>query len=267
MDDMDRFLATVRETARILPRSSIEVVCHAIVSTPVKNWKYFVRGVLQLVPLETQRHQVATMLQVWHDNAPGLSADAVQIALATAVHCVEATLREHSMELVSTGPDAGTALRRTDQALLQLIRSAQHDLLLVTFAAYKMPAIMEALTDAIHRGVRFRFVAEGAEHDSDKTSFNPAGALGTELAAHTQVYVWPFERRHVDKSGRHGSLHAKCAVADHRLLFLSSANLTEYAHNLNMEMGLLIQSGTLPSQVTDHFDSLMRNKILVLISK
>jgi PLD-like domain len=44
------------------------------------------------------------------------------------------------------------------------------------------------------------------------------------------------------------SLHAKCAVIDSNLLFLSSANLTEFAFNLNMELGVLIKGGSLPAR-------------------
>lgn len=267
MRDMNRFFEAVRETACILPRSSVDVIGEALVATPSKNRKYFERAILQLVPLAAQRLQVAFLLQSWYNDAPDLPANAVRIALATAAHCAEAEYHAHSMELVWTGPDAGAALRRTDQALLQLIHSAKHNLLIVTFAAYKMPDIMEALTDAIHRGVRFRFVAEGADHDSSKSSFDPVGALGAGLAANAEVYVWPLERRQTDKLGRHGSLHAKCAVADGHLLLLSSANLTDYAHNLNMEMGLLLQNSMMAAQVTDHFEGLIRNKILVSINK
>jgi phosphatidylserine/phosphatidylglycerophosphate/cardiolipin synthase-like enzyme len=36
-------------------------------------------------------------------------------------------------------------------------------------------------------------------------------------------------------------LHAKCAVADSELLFIGSANLTESAFELNMEIGALIR--------------------------
>ena len=46
-------------------------------------------------------------------------------------------------------------------------------------------------------------------------------------------------------------------VADGHWLFLSSANLTEYALSLNMELGVLIRGGPLPRQVEDHFSGLI----------
>ena len=48
---------------------------------------------------------------------------------------------------------------------------------------------------------------------------------------------------------RHGSLHVKCAVADDAAALISSANLTEYAMNLNMELGLMVKGGDLPSSL------------------
>ena len=65
--------------------------------------------------------------------------------------------------------------------------------------------------------------------------------------------------------GKHGSLHAKCAVADRRRLFLSSANLTAYALTLNMELGLLVTDGPLPAQVDQHFRALIEAGKLVTV--
>jgi phosphatidylserine/phosphatidylglycerophosphate/cardiolipin synthase-like enzyme len=62
---------------------------------------------------------------------------------------------------------------------------------------------------------------------------------------------------------RHGSLHAKCAVADRRVLFVSSANLTEYALKLNMELGLLVRGGDLPGRAIGHLRRLVEEGVLV----
>jgi phosphatidylserine/phosphatidylglycerophosphate/cardiolipin synthase-like enzyme len=40
-------------------------------------------------------------------------------------------------------------------------------------------------------------------------------------------------------------------------MFLSSANLTEYAFTINMELGLLVTGGTLPERVQRHFERLV----------
>ena len=73
------------------------------------------------------------------------------------------------------------------------------------------------------------------------------------------VYYWPQESRPKGEGGKTGLLHVKCAVADGHQLFLSSANLTEYAFTINMELGLLITGGKLPGQIDKHFERLIEN--------
>jgi hypothetical protein len=46
-----------------------------------------------------------------------------------------------------------------------------------------------------------------------------------------------------------GTLYVKCAVADGRWLFLSSADLTEDAFSNHKELGVLVTGGKLPVQV------------------
>jgi phosphatidylserine/phosphatidylglycerophosphate/cardiolipin synthase-like enzyme len=57
-------------------------------------------------------------------------------------------------------------------------------------------------------------------------------------------------------------LHVKCAAADGRWLFLSSANLTVYAFTPNMELGVLITGGPLPGQVERHLGRLIGTGVL-----
>jgi len=58
------------------------------------------------------------------------------------------------------------------------------------------------------------------------------------------------------------ALLAKCAVAYDAVLFVSSANLTVCALTLNMELGLLIQGGSAPRAVADHFTRLIAKGVL-----
>ena len=52
-------------------------------------------------------------------------------------------------------------------------------------------------------------------------------------------------------------MHAKVAVADSKIAFISSANLTAHAMEKNMEAGVLIRGGDLPTQLQDHLDGLV----------
>jgi phosphatidylserine/phosphatidylglycerophosphate/cardiolipin synthase-like enzyme len=85
------------------------------------------------------------------------------------------------------------------------------------------------------------------------------------VAAYSAVYYWPKQQRGQDDKGKLGILHVKCAVADGRWLFLSSANLTEYAFTINMELGVLVTGGKLPGQVQEHFEWLVEVGHLVRV--
>lgn len=87
--------------------------------------------------------------------------------------------------------------------------------------------------------------------------------LGGDVANEIKMYIWPREKRSSDAEGRAGVMHVKCAVADCRQLLLSSANLTESALTLNMELGILITGGPQPAAVDAHFGQLVANGLLV----
>jgi phosphatidylserine/phosphatidylglycerophosphate/cardiolipin synthase-like enzyme len=154
-------------------------------------------------------------------------------------------------------------LRRTDQALLQLIDSAHHELIIVSFAVYNIPRVNTALIRAAKRGVHIRIVIESPNESAGKITYDGLKSLGKQVAAHADIYRWPLEKRSTNQEGKPGALHVKCAVADGHMLFISSANLTEYALTLNMEMGVLITGGQLPQQVAQHILAMIKDRTLV----
>ena len=87
--------------------------------------------------------------------------------------------------------------------------------------------------------------------------------MGKEIRRTARIFIWPLEMRPRTEDGKHGSLHAKVAVADGGTLLISSANLTEYAMSLNMELGLLVRGGALPGQVAAHLTQLIEKGIFV----
>lgn len=185
-------------------------------------------------------------------------------ALRAASDVDERRRREQTIELVWTGPSPeGTVLRRTDQVLLDLIRSARRTLHMVTFAAYKIPILNEAMLAAARRGVEIYLIFESPV--AGNITFAVTRTVGEELGALCNIYVWPPDKRPRDDAGRYGSLHAKCALADEETALISSANLTEFALNLNVELGLLVHDGALPGRVVEHLRRLMDENVLVSI--
>ncbi|MBS0474473.1 MAG: hypothetical protein JSR28_04900 [Proteobacteria bacterium] len=187
--------------------------------------------------------------------------------LGYALLAASATSREErerqQLELVWSGPGlTSTTLRSTGPALLELIASATESVYLVTFAAYKVPTVADALAAAEVRGVRVVFVVESDEDNGGKVDFDPVPHLRASGLQRAEVYTWPQEHRLRDERGRYGSLHAKFAVADRARLLVSSANLTEFAFNLNIELGILVTGGHGPAEASHHLDELIRLGVL-----
>lgn len=219
----------------------------------------------QALPNTQWRQDVLDLLSLWQAEYPAAGLFALTTALAAAAHCEAESRRELSLELVWTGPNPqSTPLRRTDQALLQLIRSAKEHLLIVSFAVYKVPEIADALIKALNRGVSLQIVAETPGNSEGKISYGLTTTFGSDILSRAQVLVWPIEQRPKDSEGRHGSLHAKCAVADKEWVFISSANLTHYALMLNLEMGALIYNRVLADEILCQFQTLIESGLLRL---
>ena len=162
------------------------------------------------------------------------------------------------LELVWSGPlPAGSNFRRSDEALLQVVRSARRQISIVTFAAYRVPSIAAALREALALGIEVRFFGETLAGSEGRIRHDAASALGAELAERIVVFEWPLEMRAPDARANRGLLHAKFALADDTTLFVSSANLTEAALDANMELGVLVSGGALPSAVGKHMDRLI----------
>jgi phosphatidylserine/phosphatidylglycerophosphate/cardiolipin synthase-like enzyme len=217
------------------------------------------QAILQSLPTPDFRDATADFLDLWHFSAGGVGAEAVAVALVTAARCELDHRHDETLEIVWTGPEyAETRFRRTEQAILEVVNSATKRLTVVSYAVYRIPRIREALVAAANRGVGIRLIVETPTRVEGQGEYDCLMALGTKVASACSVYYWPQENRAKDDNGKIGILHVKCAVADGRWLFLSSANLTEYAFTINMELGVLVTGGSLPGQVQEHFDRLIR---------
>jgi cardiolipin synthase A/B len=150
----------------------------------------------------------------------------------------------------------------TEQVLLELIQSARESIYLVTFAAYKLPILVKALQDAAARSVRIAFILEDKKESGGKVTLSPFDALRVVGKRVATVYTWPVEMRARNDKGQHGSLHGKLVVTDGTRLFVSSANLTEFALNLNMEMGVLVSGGEVPRRAMANIEALIRDGVL-----
>jgi phosphatidylserine/phosphatidylglycerophosphate/cardiolipin synthase-like enzyme len=245
-----------------VPHDVLERACRGLeilqVDAHTSRWL----AALSELPQPELRARAAALVADFNAVAPGAGPRALAWALRAAEAADRAERARQALELVWTGPAPdGCVLRRTDQALLEVIGRARRKLLVVTYAAYDVAAVRDALLAAESRGVQMTFVLESKEDSGGKVSFSAVQALGS-LAERVAIFSWPLELRPRDALGRPGALHAKCALADEEVLFVSSANLTGFALTLNMELGLLVVGGDLPSTVAKHFEDLVAGNVL-----
>lgn len=223
-------------------------------------------SIVHCFPHAGYRSLIANFLNTWLAKAPGLSPAAVALSVLTAAHSHQTHTAEQQVELVWTGPEAHAAeFRRTAQAILQVLDSAQERITLVSYAVYRIPHVCEALVRAARRGVRIKVIVETPDRIEGQGEYSTLRALGGEVASCAAVYFWPQENRRRSEAGKVGILHVKCVVADGRWLFLSSANFTEQAFDINMELGMLVTGGNMPAQAEANFDRLVETGVLARV--
>lgn len=261
----ERLLHEITILAGQLPEASIAPLAEVIAQATPGAWAELVSATCAVFAAPRYREAIAAVIAAWEQSAPHMHPHSVAFALRAAAQAGHRQRRMQSLELVWTGPSSGQSLRRTAQVLQDLIDTAQRELLIVSFAVYEIPEIRAALLRAAERGVQISLVIESPRESNGRLAYDNLLAFGSHIRNQASVYHWPAQQRPTDDQGRPGSLHAKCAVADNERLLISSANLTHYALNLNMELGVLITGGSLPAQVTGHLRRLVQQRTLVIV--
>ena len=194
-----------------------------------------------------------------HDPQAG---DLVATALEAAGAAVDEERAASHVNLVLTGPASGSPVPQIEQTLVGLIDSAKQELLLVSFVAYRAETIVIALRRAIGRGVRVTLVLETEFDDEDAVDLREAYRLAPDIIDASTVLVWPLEQRPKSPTGRPARVHAKVAVADRSEALVSSANLTGFAMDINIEAGIAIKGASVGGRLHEYFDQLRLAGIL-----
>lgn len=214
------------------------------------------------LPTPPQRKLAQVLANAW-EVASDVDGAGLAASLRAAQAAAESERLVETVELVWTGPKTDeVAVSRNDQALLELVELANHDLLVVSYATYQVPKLVELLGKVVDRGVAVDLVLEFHGNDPEESqTWDPLRGLGRSLHKGVRVYQWPIEVRPVNK-GKAGYIHVKCVVTDGRQAFVSSANLTVYAMEMNMELGIVVRGGDVPRQIARHFRALIDQGIL-----
>ncbi len=158
-------LSAIRSFAHNVERGTINKIVNRLLALPNDaGTAERESGLAIAVPGETSG-RIARVWRAWK-KAPGVSPQSVAWALAAAQATDEWHRASTQVDLVWTGPLASTSsLRRTDQALLEVIAGAKKRLLVVSFAVYRIEAIQQALLAAVARGVAIQLVLRSGPAD------------------------------------------------------------------------------------------------------
>jgi cardiolipin synthase len=244
----------IRSTADHFPSGQIETMAVALAAVPSAG---AAGGVVAGLPTPLLRAQASDLIAAWKTDASQVNGAAIALALRAAGATAKAIRGEMTVEPVWTGPaTAEMSVRLSRAALLEVIGMAHHRLILVSYAAYKVGDLVEALVTAHGRGVDLRFVLETSDDSEGALSFDASAAFSA-LVGQARFYVWPAAQRPPG-----GKLHVKAAIADEYAALVTSANLTGAALSENMELGLLVKGGSVPRRLSRHFMSLMDEGVL-----
>lgn len=191
-------------------------------------------------------------------DAETISNEVAAAILIASSHSHHTTIEKQSVELVITGPSTPwVPTRKTEQVLLDLIGRAKHELFMVSFVANNWKKVIDALADADARGVTIKVLLEASKDDGGTLEKDQASQLAKAVPI-AKIYRWS------DKTGDYagGKVHAKIALADQEIAFITSANFTGHAMEKNIEAGLLIEGGQIPVDLGRHLQGLIDLQVL-----
>lgn len=251
---MKLLLAAINELVKDQHQSKIEALASRLmqqspgVSGP--SAEYFNSG--------TANQKWATITQ--EAFTLGLSAEYLAGLMLGSMSGMEAERAVEKVDLVWSGPDIGfVPVRRSEQVLVDLINSATETLHLLTFVLYSVPGVEAAIEAALDRGVHVSMLIETEKNDGTD-GFRKTAAQLKENHPRMVLYHWPFSKR--DNGGNFASMHGKCFVADGKSAFITSANLTSAALDRNIEIGVILNGGNVPSQVIQQFEAMVTTKTI-----
>ncbi|GAA4648154.1 hypothetical protein GCM10023116_04200 [Kistimonas scapharcae] len=196
-------------------------------------------------------------LQAWEETSiPRQELAGIILGACSSIH---SDTSNGKVELVWTGPETTIVpVRQTVSVLKEVIDKAQDSLFIVSFVITDITDIVMDLEVALERGVSLSILTESVKKKGGTLDYDPGERIAKRLPS-ASVYYWPADCR--PNSGV-GSVHAKCAVADESVAFITSANLTGHALEYNMELGTLITGGRIPVDLKNHLNALVLTKVV-----
>ncbi len=174
-------------------------------------------------------------------------------------------------DFVWSGPEVpGLHARDTRRVYDEVIGAASRSIWACTFAFFDGPEAFKSLAARMDArpDMRVTLLLNIGRKRGDTTA---ADDLVRRFADRFWDREWPgpsrpsvfYDPRSLEPRRAAGVLHAKGAVADEEVAFITSANFTEAALDRNIEMGLLYRDRQLALTVVRHFQTLVDRKLLL----
>ena len=200
----------------------------------------------------------AKLIAAWQTADAYLPGAALALALESAALVSEQAVARRG-DIVISGPASDSAaVRLTGSVISELIHDCHESLLIVSFAAFGVTEVVHELARAARRGVRIDLVLETTVEEGG-TLRGPIGAVAAfqAIRRNATFWTWPAAQRPAVGASR-AALHAKLVAADERVALLGSANLTDKALALNLELGVIVRDPDIVRRLVRHFRSLMK---------
>ena len=263
MDQVDKIAKAIGLLVSRSSVESIEQICTELESLPADADLSSANSIVRRIQNADARASLSYILKLVSTQESWTNPHALSLSLKSASYVFGTQNRRNQLELVWSGPTkSAPTFRRTDQALTDVIAEAKEELLIVSFAVVKVSHVLSALRQAIERGVHVTLIVETNKDSGGKLSHDGLREIRESGVGADRVFVWPQSARRKNAKGDPGVLHAKCAVADSKVAFISSANLTEAAMQLNMELGIIVRDSEVPSTIVEHFRSLISGGVI-----
>lgn len=171
-------------------------------------------------------------------------------------------------ELVWTGPESAAARSRdTAVVVAELFRSAARSVLISTYVVQQIEAVFAPLAERMDLLPQLR--AEIFLHIGRNSLDRRLESEIVREFADDFRRRWPGQRLPVvyhdprglaDESERRATWHAKVVLVDEAIAFVTSANFTEWAHQRNIEAGVLVRDPEFTRQLRAQFDGLVQSR-------
>lgn len=202
------------------------------------------------------------LYKAWVAAEATIGPSELSVALKAASSAVTLMESRGALELVWTGPKTDLVpTRQTEQALLEVIESAMSELFIVAYVFYNAASIVDALNKAIADKVEVSVLLESSVEHGGNVTIDGMKAMRAAVPG-IKIYHWNPSDRKDEGDTASFSVHAKCAVADGKTAFITSANLTTAALERNMELGVLVKGGQLPAKLHGHLKALIATKVI-----